>query len=249
MFHLAPCTVCEGDVYAPGGLLMGREAVVLGDVYTDGTVELGQGAAIHGQVRPSQAAAAREDPLQTPSPAPESLQTAELRLEDTGQIASPGAAATPRSETELELSALKSTVELLFDLAEDHGTEPREGTVWGLKADALSDLMDGILVLVADVFLEELPDKPWPADVVLDLVYGRAIGSHLPLRVEERSGKRARLRVGRPQARKAGTSTGWPKRALSVLAQVGQAARPGLTVEPLGDPEENPSAFELAVEL
>lgn len=248
MFLLASRTVCEGDVHAPGGILVGEDAIVMGDVYTDGAVELARGAAIRGQVRPVQAAPARgegEGAAKVSVP----LDAGTFGLRNRPRVAAPSNSPTPRSETELELSALQSTVELLFDLAESHGVQAGDEHTWGLQPDAFSDLMDGILVLVADVFLAELPEQPWPADIVLDLVYGRALASYVPLKVVERSKGHARLRLGRPQFSSKRSSKGWPERAVQVLEHVGRAARPGVSVRPVRDPGADPDAFEVVVDV
>jgi hypothetical protein len=59
MLRLAPDTLYESDVHAPGGLVARPGSIVVGDVYTDGPVQLAATARIGGRVRPSRREEAR----------------------------------------------------------------------------------------------------------------------------------------------------------------------------------------------
>lgn len=53
LLRLAPDTLYEADVHAPGGLVARSGSIVAGDVYTDGPVQLAATARIGGRVLPT----------------------------------------------------------------------------------------------------------------------------------------------------------------------------------------------------
>lgn len=248
---MADNTVCEGDVVAPKGVILGDCVLVEGDVYTDGAVELGAGAHIEGQIRPMQQIEATTDGA-NPTETREGSSEPEASPAEVTGATIPGPSevrtqkiASPRSETELELTTLGSTFRLMLDLAKEHGVEPSPDRVWGLEPGALEDLVKGALVLVSEVYLERLPTPPWPRDILVEVVFGRALASVVPATVEGIDEDTARLRLGRPDVSR--STEGWPTRVVSLIRQLGEAARPGLraTLEEAASPDPDEIALEL----
>lgn len=244
LFRLAPEVRCSGDVHAPAGVVVGRCSVVEGDVFTDGPVEIEEGGRIEGEIRPTLADASGARQPETDEPTDRQSPT---RIE-VGSAQDPSREPPPtssvaaqvereldqaRSESELEAAALQSTLQVFFDLARDFGTSPRsDEPVWGLTSEALEDMLKGSLVLVADVHLPQLPEPPWPRDIVREVLLGRALASVVDVSVEAAGPDRFVLQVRPPRSWSGDDAeTDWPTIAASVVRHLGQAARPSLEVE------------------
>lgn len=211
VLRIADDTVCEGDLIAPGGVILGERVRVEGDVYTDGAVEMAPGARIEGDVIPLTNGHALDATAEI-GPTEEAQRVDQAASDRPDEQATPG-------RSRLEASALASTLDVLLTLALDHGEEDRP---MGLRADALDDLLEGAYHLMVDLYRDGDAARPWPMRDVTAILIQQVLPLVLPVRLEGRDERALQLHVGRPQV---GTHRDevpprWPEAVVAFLEHV-----------------------------
>lgn len=271
--------VCEGDLIATAGIILGDGVTVRGDLFTDGPVQVGHGCRILGEIRPvsqasgraktsrsasdpdaAEAGGGRQPPEAPEAPEAPAPSDAEEDLAPSspvppgsasGQTPGPAPGSTPDSipqhnvrlepSPELKSSALRSTLEALLMLAWDDPGQRQEESAsnrWGLREDALEDLLEGAYALIVDVYRDGKIKRPWgPADVI-DILLRQVAPLVVPTSVQADGTDRARLRVRRPPLlSRGGATAGWPEPTMALLEALLQTVRPSCRIDPV-DPAQ-----------
>lgn len=214
-----------------GLLRLAPGTVCQGDVHAPAGLDLGDGAVVEGDVytdgRVELAEGARVAGRVRPA-------TRGGDPPSSTRPAAPAATASPGSDDEAARARLRAQLEAALERAREGDPIPEGGL--GAPLDR-----------VTDAYLEQPPEPPWPADLVLGILLERGLGLLAPVAWERAGGGRARVRVGRPEA-EAGRP-GWPEAAVALVEALAALARPGLTVAGVQAPGADPDAIRLVLDL
>lgn len=224
VLRIADDTICEGNLIAPGGVVLGARVTVQGDVYTDGPVEMGPDARIEGRVCPAESAKTSASEPETSTFDPASLiapPTGDPQQGDSDDEA---------PERRLESKALASTLDILLTLSLQPGNEQRE---LGLRDDALADLLEGVYQLVVDLYRDGDPARPWDRSEIAGILVQQVLPLVLPVSLQGQDATALKVRIGRPEAtnQRPTVPPTWPKAVTAFLEHVVATVDPAAQVD------------------
>lgn len=231
VLRIADDTICEGNLTAPGGVILGQNVLIRGDVRTDGQVEIGPGSRIEGEVLPFQ-----EETLDPLTPLNRGTQT-------TASASSAPADSTPETASQTEdhvhSQTLASALDVLLTLSLETGPEPGASPdALGLTEEALADTLEGAYRLIVDLYRDSDAKRPWGQVKVVDVLCKQVLPLVIPVNVTARAWDRVELRIGRPEpsAHRAEVPEDWTGPVATFVEQMVDTVRPSswLTVQQVG---------------
>lgn len=235
VLRIADDTVCEGDLTAPAGVVLGARCHVLGDIYTDGPIELGPGARVDGDLLPASPTEPL-DPLAEVSP----TSSPEATSSTSGPRAADGLDTPEAARARVESTALASTVDVLLTIALEATADDTDAL--GIDDAALDDLLEGTYHLITDLYRDGDTSRPWSRDELDTVLVQRVLPSLLPVTLEGRDDRALQLRVARPtpEGIDGPTPPDWVEPTLRIIEHLARTVRPAARIERLPPANEAP---------
>ncbi len=250
----------RGDIFTDGSVQVGHGCRILGEIrpvsQASGRAQADRSASDPDAPEPGgdpEASDASEAPEASDAPEPSDT---EEELAPSSPLAPGSASGQPPGSTpdstpqhnvrlepspELKSSALRSTLEALLMLAwNDPERRPDESVSnrWGLREDALEDLLEGAYTLIIDLYRDGKIKRPWGPSDVIDILLRQVAPLIVPTSVQADGTDRARLRVRRPPLlSRDEDTTGWPEPTMALLEALLQTVRPSCRIDPV-DPAQ-----------